>query len=106
MDELPVEFCRECHGVLLPNEVFAAIVNRRRARFRGPDADPSPLDARELDRIVACPECGLRMETHPYYGPGPAVIDSCGRCRLIWLDRGEMHTIETAPGRRGATMMR
>jgi Zn-finger nucleic acid-binding protein len=50
---------------------------------------------------VACPVCGERMEVHPYYGPGPAVIDSCSRCGLIWLDRGEMTVIETAPGRRG-----
>ena len=106
MDEQRVEYCGDCHGVLIPSESFAAVVTQRRAGFRGPDANPTPLDPRELDRIVACPACSLRMETHPFYGPGPAVIDSCSRCRLIWLDRGEMHVIESAPGRRGAALIR
>lgn len=102
MDETRVEVCGDCDGVLLHRESFAAVVSSRRAGYRGPDAVPQPLDARELERIVACPGCGGRMEVHPYYGPGPAVIDSCSPCGLIWLDRGEMTTIETAPGRRNS----
>ena len=38
------------------------------------------------------------METHPYYGPGNVIIDSCGDCDLIWLDAGELKQIEHAPG--------
>jgi Zn-finger nucleic acid-binding protein len=106
MDEQRVEHCADCNGVLLPRETFAAVVSHRRARYRGPDAVPRPLDGRELERIVGCPGCGERMEVHPYYGPGPAVIDSCSRCALVWLDRGEMTVIETAPGRRGTARRR
>jgi Zn-finger nucleic acid-binding protein len=40
------------------------------------------------------------MEVHPYYGPGSQVIDSCHRCRLVWIDSGELAAIEKAPGRR------
>jgi Zn-finger nucleic acid-binding protein len=39
------------------------------------------------------------MDVHPYYGPGNAVIDTCGRCALIWLDHGELKVIVTAPER-------
>jgi hypothetical protein len=39
------------------------------------------------------------METHPYYGPGNVVIDSCLQCELIWLDFGELRQIVAAPGR-------
>jgi Zn-finger nucleic acid-binding protein len=38
------------------------------------------------------------METHPYYGPGNVIIDSCSRCELIWLDFGELKQIADAPG--------
>jgi len=39
------------------------------------------------------------MATHPYYGPGNVVIDSCGQCELIWLDFGELEQIVAAPGK-------
>ena len=38
------------------------------------------------------------MDTHPYYGPGNVVIDSCDRCELVWLDFGELKQIVDAPG--------
>jgi Zn-finger nucleic acid-binding protein len=38
------------------------------------------------------------METHPYYGPGNVIIDSCGECDLVWLDFGELKQISDAPG--------
>ena len=30
------------------------------------------------------------MSTHPYYGPGNVIIDSCETCNLVWLDFGEL----------------
>ena len=38
------------------------------------------------------------METHPYYGPGNVIIDSCARCEFVWLDFGELKQIADAPG--------
>jgi hypothetical protein len=44
------------------------------------------------------------MATHPYYGPGNVVIDSCASCELVWLDFGELEQIVKAPGKdRGTT---
>ena len=34
------------------------------------------------------------MEAHPYFGGGNAVVDTCERCGLIWLDAGELAVIE------------
>jgi hypothetical protein len=34
------------------------------------------------------------MEAHPYFGGGNAVVDTCDRCNLIWLDAGELAVIE------------
>ena len=41
------------------------------------------------------------METHPYYGPGNVVIDSCCGCGCgyVWLDHGELATLARAGGR-------
>ncbi len=38
------------------------------------------------------------MDTHPYYGPGNVVIDSCESCQAVWLDFGELRQIVNAPG--------
>jgi Zn-finger nucleic acid-binding protein len=99
LDDLhAVEHCEQCRGVLVARALFADAVTRRRAAAQGPGAPPSRLDRRELERQLTCPSCGKAMDVHPYYGPGNAIIDSCSRCDLVWLDFGELQQITDAPG--------
>ena len=95
----PVNYCRNCRGVLLPRETFAEVVRARRAWATGTPAPPVPLAPHELDRKITCPTCSARMTTHPYYGPGNVVMDSCDSCNVVWLDFGELRQIVEAPGR-------
>jgi hypothetical protein len=39
------------------------------------------------------------MATHPYYGPGNVIIDTCEPCEVVWLDFGELKQIVAAPGK-------
>jgi Zn-finger nucleic acid-binding protein len=94
-----IQYCEHCRGVLVPRPVFADVVNTRRAFAAGAPVTPSPLDDRELQRRVLCPQCGGQMDVHPYYGPGNIVIDTCSRCDVIWLDFGELKQVTDAPGR-------
>jgi Zn-finger nucleic acid-binding protein len=98
-ESFPVQFCRNCRGVLLPRSSFATVVQQRRAWAEDPPGPAVPLDKSELDRKVFCPSCGERMLTHPYYGPGNVVLDNCTTCDAIWLDFGELKQIVAAPGR-------
>lgn len=98
MDGVEVLHCDRCHGVLTTHEKFADIVRRRRRAYKGERPTPAPIDPRELERDVGCPCCHARMETHPYYGPGNVVIDSCAACGRLWLDGGELGSIERAAG--------
>ena len=98
LDGAQVEQCGACRGVLMPNETFHELLTRRRREFDGPDDKPVPLNALELQRRLECPNCRATMDVHPYHGPGNAVIDTCFRCRLIWLDCGEFALMERAPG--------
>jgi Zn-finger nucleic acid-binding protein len=94
-----VQYCRKCRGVLTARATFADVVQMRRAWATNPPAAPVPLNQRELERRVTCPSCRAAMATHPYYGPGNVVIDTCAACDLVWLDFGELAQIVNAPGR-------
>lgn len=92
--------CPECHGVLCSNPVFGAVVQQRRAGFRGAEPSPTPVNRELLHEVANCPACERQMETHIYAGPGCQVIDTCAGCYLVWIDSGELTAIECAPGRR------
>ena len=100
-----VQYCANCRGALMSRETFADVVSLRRGWATTPPAEPIPLEREELNRVVNCPRCASRLETHPYYGPGNVVIDSCASCDVVWLDFGELKQIAAAPGRdRGGRM--
>jgi Zn-finger nucleic acid-binding protein len=103
----PVLQCERCEGLLIDRERFSETLERRRG-WAGSQPDPvRPLDRSELKRRLKCPRCRTPMSTHPYYGAGNVVIDTCDRCNLIWLDRGEMGRLVNAPGLdRGAAIRR
>jgi Zn-finger nucleic acid-binding protein len=100
LDGARVLCCETCRGLLAETETFAHVNRRRRAAYELADVTPRPLDREQLHRELHCPSCTSRLETHPYYGPGNVVIDSCVRCRLVWVDTGELAAIERAAGRR------
>lgn len=100
LDDHKAAYCSGCRGLLLADEVFAQTVRSRRARFHGREQTPLPIDPSSLERRLICGRCRRPMQTHPYFGPGATVIDSCHPCGLIWLDAGELTQIEVAVGRR------
>jgi len=93
-----IDVCTECHGLLFPLSLFATtVVAKRRAAVK-PSVIPSRGSLRDLERSLDCPNCGERMITDWYYGPGNVVIDRCERCDLVWLDGGELQRVIDAPG--------
>lgn len=101
IEGLHVLYCGGCYGILLRNEDFGTIVRQRRARRHGCETEAcQPIDTAQYDRQIDCPGCHGRMEVHPYYGPGNIVIDSCHTCEYIWLDHGELRTVERVSGGR------
>jgi Zn-finger nucleic acid-binding protein len=94
--KIPVLFCTQCHGLLMPMNELQSLIDASRTVDR-PPAVQTPPDPSELKRTIQCPKCHTRMDTHPYAGPGNVIIDSCGDCLLIWLDRGELTRIAHAP---------
>ena len=93
----PVEYCANCHGMLMRQGVFSRVIEMKRSNYRGEKVTSrQPLNRQELQREIRCPGCQNPFSTHPYYGPGRVVVDTCPHCCLIWLDAGEMSIIEKA----------
>lgn len=92
-----IHYCEHCHGLLASMDTFVPMTARLRSSRGSYVLDPPPLDLRDLDRSIRCPQCGHAMEAHVYGGPGNLVIDSCESCEWNWLDGGEVARIVVAP---------
>src|SRR5439155_23365101 len=97
VDGYDVSYCPACRGFLATNATFGILVRLERARHAEPDFVPVPFAPEELRRRVQCPRCHKPMDTHPYHAGGNAVIDTCERCHLVWLDAGELAEIGRYP---------
>ncbi len=97
IEDRGVAHCLRCKGILTSTRTLYEIVNIRRMKAKGPFAPERPVDPGEFSRQLACPSCREPMHVHPYYGPGNAVIDTCGDCLLVWLDHSELSVIVSAP---------
>ncbi len=89
--------CSACRGMLIDGDDLLEIVAYCRREAEPVVREPTPIDPEALSRRIACPDCGETMSAHPYYGPGQFVIDSCGDCRRVWLDAGELMEASEAP---------
>lgn len=89
-----VNYCDRCRGFLTTTVAFSRVVAKRRQTHGPHEQINDPFDPAELRRRLKCPQCHLFMETHPYYGGGNAVVDTCERCGFIWLDAGELAVLE------------
>ncbi len=100
LDGRRAKLCTDCRGILIESPIFAEVARSRRAAYHGTDMPPQPVDPELLLRLIDCPNCRQPMDVHHHYGPGRAIIDSCHRCSLVWLDNSEMTSIERTPGLR------
>lgn len=94
--KISVLYCTHCHGLLLPMGALESAIDELRAAATNPTVH-APADRGDLKRVLQCPRCNRRMDTHFYAGPGNVIVDTCDACNLIWLDRGELTRIAHAP---------
>jgi Zn-finger nucleic acid-binding protein len=92
-----VEYCNQCHGLLIAMDDFMAAVEELRSRHEHSEYAGQQPDWQDLDRHTTCPKCRRQMDTHPYCGPGNVIIDTCEECSVNWLDYGELQRIVRAP---------
>ena len=99
IDGQRILYCRRCHGMLIPMDIFAPLVEDLRSRLAATSEIVRPFDSRELDRRILCPHCRRKMDTHVYGGGGNVVISDCEHCTVNWLEHGQLGRIVRAPDR-------
>lgn len=97
--KIRVTCCSQCRGILIDQFNFLTVIDYIRLRSNGIEELPPPVRMEDLKREILCPQCGRKMETHPYGGPGNIIIDNCPHCRLNWLDYMELHRVTHSPDR-------
>jgi Zn-finger nucleic acid-binding protein len=94
--EASVDVCGKCEGTFFDSEDLIGAA--------GIAADPSTWDRAETGGSVkpselACPECETTMDAQDVTRDDAHVeIDRCGKCRGIWLDKGELDTLSAIGG--------
>jgi hypothetical protein len=76
-------------------EYFARQEAERRRKITEERQSHLKTEERERDRILhfmRCPKCGLLLEEMVF---GNVRIDKCFACEGIWLDKGELETLQT-----------
>jgi Zn-finger nucleic acid-binding protein len=96
LDGVPLNQCSRCSGLLIAMDRFVSLIEAARAH-ETVSAGVPPRRQSPGDRTISCPGCQRPMLSHFYGGAGNLVIDTCERCRLNWLDPGELRRIARAP---------
>jgi len=96
-----VDYCSACRGVWLDYGKLTQIVqNRERAwspekirnvlsRLDGHNAPPMPEE-----RVLKCPNCSAQLDEVNYQGTSNIVVNPCGDLHGVWLDAGEIASIQ------------
>jgi Zn-finger nucleic acid-binding protein len=92
----PLLSCPQCEGLLIEMNRFTTVIDAVREYEVGLTRSTSPRRQNPGERRITCPLCLQPMLAHHYGGPGNIVLDTCERCLVNWLDRGELRRIAMA----------
>ena len=98
---IAVETCGTCSGCWLDADELGQIVRIREQRFSPEQwssidtvAKIPGIPIEEIERDIVCPTCGTPTGPLNYGGDTGIIIDRCPKCRGIWLDMGELESIQ------------
>lgn len=76
-------------------EYFARLEAERRRKLAEERQATMQEDERQQQRtlhFMKCPKCGMQLEEIAF---GDVRVDKCFSCEGMWLDKGELETIQT-----------
>lgn len=85
-----IQLCMSCKGVYLTRRRLEIIKDSREIEIA--KDTPKPRKGPEVPRC--CPNCQDIMKKAKYGKIRPTMIDYCETCNGIWLDKGELASIQ------------
>lgn len=89
----PVHPCRGCAGLLLGRRALEDLFTQLSEGI--PNDDAPPRKVADPGGQLFCPSCARPMQNYGYLGASWVMIDRCGTCDLMWIDRGELEAMRT-----------
>lgn len=91
---ITLDWCELCDGIWLDATELAHLTG---SPTDLPDLPPEPAAAggkpSHSEEPAGCPRCAQPLEEADYGGDLALRVDRCGRCRGVWLERGELQAI-------------
>ena len=84
-----LDFCGACKGLWFDAGEVADYFELARDI---PDLDRAKATAKPTS--LRCPKCGHDLQELQYSAPHSLMVDHCPQCGGIWLDQGEVPTLE------------
>ncbi len=99
--EINVDSCPRCGGVWLEQGQLESIQETHDHEYIDELFNMEDLGYRAYElalqkqgRALKCPRCRRELETREYARCSQVMIDVCPECHGIWLDRGELESLE------------
>ena len=90
-EDVHVHFCRQCKGFFLGKNHLQQIVKIRDAVI---PRDSRPPARRAAETTRKCPQCQVPMKKGKYGKVSTTTFDLCEPCASLWLDQGEIDSIQ------------
>lgn len=99
--DIKVEACSCCGGMWLEQRDLESIQEVREHDYIEEFFKMEDLGCRAYElalqkqgRVLQCPRCRRELETREYARCSQVMIDVCPQCHGIWLDKGELESVE------------
>lgn len=85
-----IQLCMSCKGIYLSKKKLEIIKDSREIDI--PEDTPIPRNGPEVRRH--CPKCDISMKKIKHGNIRTTMIDFCEDCSGLWLDKGELASIQ------------
>ncbi len=87
---MPAYTCKKCNGVWLSSTEYLAWLEQHGQTLPEKNGDDIPLPDWDTQDLKLCADCGRILSRYKVLPNAKFVLDHCGHCNGVWLDKGEL----------------
>ena len=94
-EDIEVEYCMDCEGLLLDCTELDAIVEEMAGSVEYSISQNREHTSQDPFALLQCPKCDIApsMQRIRFIGYDSIYLDRCPQCSLLWLDKNELANI-------------